>query len=213
MIELSAILTNDGVEETSNAVIQQVFLDQELIEAIQPTSAPLEEIEPAGAALAEETTGADPLDETELPDSTLDAPSEVELWSAAPVFMVPRAVVSQPAPQACDLDDPSLYFNQELSWLDFNWRVLWLALDERTPLLERVRFAAITASNLDEFYQKRVGGLKRQKAAGVRKLTPDGRTPEEQLELIREAAGVMHKTLTTTWEQQLKPAWPTKPTW
>ncbi len=206
MIESSAILTSDGVEETSNAVIQQVFLDQDLIEAIQPASAPLEEIEPAGAALAEESTGADPLDENELPDSALDVPSEVELWSAAPVFMVPRAVAPQPAAQPCDLDDPSLYFNQELSWLDFNWRVLWLALDERTPLLERVRFAAITASNLDEFYQKRVGGLKRQKAAGVRKLTPDGRTPEEQLELIREAAGVMHKTLTATWEQQLKPA-------
>ena len=206
MIESSAILTNDGVEENSNAVIQQVFLDQELIEAIQPASAPLEEIEPAGAALAEESTGADLLDAKELPDSALDVPSEVELWSAAPQLMVPRAVAPQPTPQPCNLDDPSLYFNQELSWLDFNWRVLWLALDERTPLLERVRFAAITASNLDEFYQKRVGGLKRQKAAGVRKLTPDGRTPEEQLELIREAAGVMHKTLTTTWEQQLKPA-------
>jgi polyphosphate kinase len=125
---------------------------------------------------------------------------------APPSFFVPSAVSPRPVPEQCSLDDPALYFNQELSWLDFNWRVLWLALDERTPLLERVRFAAITASNLDEFYQKRVGGLKRQRAAGVRKLTSDGRTPEEQLDLIREAAGLMHRTMTATWEQQLKPA-------
>lgn len=121
-------------------------------------------------------------------------------------FQVPKAVTPQPLPSDADIDDPSLYFNMELSWLDFNWRVLHLALDERTPLLERVRFVAITASNLDEFTQKRVGGLKRQKAAGVRKLTPDGRTPTEQLELIRKAAVVMHQTMTETWETQLRPA-------
>lgn len=206
MIEPSATLTNEGDEESSNAVIQQVAMDQDLIEAIQPVSAPLEEIEPAGADEQDQATGADDLDGEELPDSVHDGPSEAESWSAAPLLMMPRAVVPRPVPEQCDLDHPTLYFNQELSWLDFNWRVLWLALDERTPLLERVRFAAITASNLDEFYQKRVGGLKRQKAAGVRKLTPDGRTPEEQLELIRSAAGVMHRTLTATWEEQLKPA-------
>jgi len=206
MIEPSATLTNEGDEESSNAVIQQVAMDQDLIEAIQPVSAPLEEIEPAGADEQDQATGADDLDGEELPDSGHDGPSEAESWSAAPLLMMPRAVVPRPVPEQCDLDHPTLYFNQELSWLDFNWRVLWLALDERTPLLERVRFAAITASNLDEFYQKRVGGLKRQKAAGVRKLTPDGRTPEEQLELIRSAAGVMHRTLTATWEEQLKPA-------
>lgn len=130
--------------------------------AVVANLAPLEEIEPAVEAKAEEP-------------SPPETPAGV-----APGFFVPCAVVARPVPEQCDLSDPSLYFNQELSWLDFNWRVLWLALDERTPLLERVRFAAITASNLDEFYQKRVGGLKRQRAAGVRKLTPDGRTPEEQ---------------------------------
>lgn len=120
-------------------------------------------------------------------------------------FAVPRAVSPRPVPAQAELDDPSLYFNQELSWIDFNWRVLWLAMDERTPLLERVRFTAITASNLDEFIQKRVGGLKRQLAAGVRKLSPDGRTPAEQLDLIREAVLTMHRTMTDTWERQLKP--------
>lgn len=131
--------------------------------------------------------------------------SAPEAMAAAP-FRLPRAVNPRPAPEGASLKDPALYFNQELSWIDFNWRVLWLAMDERTPLLERVRFTAITASNLDEFIQKRVGGLKRLQAAGVRKMTPDGRTPVEQLELVRHAVLVMHQTMTRTWEQELKRA-------
>ncbi len=119
---------------------------------------------------------------------------------------IPRAVVPQDVPENVKLKQSGLYFNQELSWIDFNWRVLHLALDERTPLLERVRFVAITASNLDEFTQKRVGGLKRQEAAGVRKLSPDGRTPIEQLALIRHASVIMHQTMTGVWEQDLKPS-------
>lgn len=119
---------------------------------------------------------------------------------------VPRAVAPQPVHEDSKLKHPALYFNQELSWIDFNWRVLHLAQDERTPLLERVRFVAITASNLDEFTQKRVGGLKRQQAASVRKLSPDGRTPAEQLVLIRAATRVMHQTMTEIWEEKLKPA-------
>jgi polyphosphate kinase len=80
------------------------------------------------------------------------------------------------------------YINRELSWLEFNARVLALAEDPKTPLLERVKFLAIFSSNLDEFFQVRVAGLKDQVAAGVRKRTPDGRTPTEQLELITERA-------------------------
>ena len=83
-----------------------------------------------------------------------------------------------------DLRHPSLYLNRELSWLEFNGRVLHEALDARTPLLERVKFLAIFSNNLDEFFQIRVAGLKRQVAAGVSELTPDGLTPEEQLRLI-----------------------------
>ncbi|MBN1965972.1 MAG: polyphosphate kinase 1 [Anaerolineae bacterium] len=119
---------------------------------------------------------------------------------------IPRAVVPQPVPPGADLKDPALYFNQELSWLDFNWRVLYLALDERTPLLERVRFVAITANNLDEHVQKRIGGLKRQEAAGVRELSPDGRTPTEQLEMSLDSLRLMHDTMTAAWERTLKPA-------
>src|SRR5688572_6603810 len=79
---------------------------------------------------------------------------------------LPRAVSPRPVPKDAPLDHHSLYFNNELGWLDFNWRVLHQARDPRLPPLERVRFLSITCSNLDEFYQKRIGGLKRQKAAG-----------------------------------------------
>ena len=66
-----------------------------------------------------------------------------------------------------DLDDPDLYLNRELTWLNFNYRVLNEAADPRTPLLERVKFLAIVGSNLDEFFMKRIGGLKQQVGAGV----------------------------------------------
>ena len=118
---------------------------------------------------------------------------------------LPLAVVAQPVPKHASLDDPSLYFNRELSWLDFNWRVYYQALDPRTPLLERVTFVAITANNLDEFYRKRVGGLKRQLGAGVRALSPDGRTPREQLDLSAAAALEMQHRMDRLWNETLRP--------
>ncbi len=81
-----------------------------------------------------------------------------------------------------DLDAPELYLNRELTWLSFNRRVLHEARDERTPLLERVKFLAIVSGNLDEFFMKRIGGLKQQVAAGVHKATVDGLTPAQQIE-------------------------------
>lgn len=131
--------------------------------------------------------------------------SEKKAEPVPPRLTLPKAVADRPVPENADLDHPALYFNQELSWIDFNWRVLHQALDERTPLLERVRFVAITASNLDEFTQKRIGGLKRQEAAGVETLSPDGRTPTGQLKLLWEAVQVMHRTMTETWQRILKP--------
>jgi polyphosphate kinase len=82
---------------------------------------------------------------------------------------------------AINLDAPELYLNRELTWLEFNRRVLHMAADEATPLLERVKFLAIVSSNLDEFFMKRIGGLKQQIAAGIRTPAVDGRTPLEQL--------------------------------
>ncbi len=78
------------------------------------------------------------------------------------------------------------YLNRELSWLEFNARVLFEARDERNPLLERVRFLAIFAWNLDEFFQVRVAGLRQQVEAGKAARSPDGRTAGEQLTAIRE---------------------------
>ena len=80
---------------------------------------------------------------------------------------------------------PSPYLNREVSWLDFNARVLHEARDERNPLLERAKFLAIFASNLDEFFQVRVAGLRQQVAAGSASVSPDGRTAAEQLAEIR----------------------------
>lgn len=86
-----------------------------------------------------------------------------------------------PALSVINLDAPDWYLNRELTWLAFNRRVLHEAQDERTPLLERVKFLAIVSSNLDEFFMKRIGGLKQQIGARVRELSVDGRSPEQQL--------------------------------
>lgn len=90
-----------------------------------------------------------------------------------------------------ELASSPVIYNRELVWLDFNWRVLEEALDERNPLLERIRFLAITASNLDEFFRKRVGGLKRQQAAGVANLNLLGWAPDYQIRLISQAVHEM----------------------
>lgn len=117
---------------------------------------------------------------------------------------LPQATIPSVVPPEADALHPALYFNRELSWLDFNWRVLYQALDERNPLLERLRFLAITENNLDEFVMKRVGGLKRQREAGVVKLSIDGRTPGEQLDLIRESVRLMRTRLAEAWEDGLR---------
>jgi len=80
-----------------------------------------------------------------------------------------------------DLTECQWYLNRELTWLEFNRRVLHEALDERTPLLERLKFLAIVAANLDEFVMKRIGGLKQQIGAGMHEPTLDGRTPRQQV--------------------------------
>src|SRR5450631_3572350 len=103
-------------------------------------------------------------------------------------------------------EDPALYLNRELSWLDFNERVLQLAEDERVPLLERVKFCAIYTTNLDEFYMVRVAGLRDQIDAGVEKASQDGRTPSETIALIRERVLGLGQRLTDCFEGRLRPA-------
>ena len=87
--------------------------------------------------------------------------------------------------------DPGLYINRELSWLEFNARVLCEAFDERNPLLERLKFLSIFSTNLDEFYMVRVAGLRRQIAAGMTAPAPDGMTAQEQLTSIKERVAVL----------------------
>jgi polyphosphate kinase len=93
----------------------------------------------------------------------------------------PGGAAAAVAPPPAATDAASLFINRELSWLDFNRRVLHEARDESNPLIERLKFIAIFDSNLDEFFMKRVGGLKQQLASNVRELPPDSRTPRQQL--------------------------------
>ncbi|MEH2468474.1 polyphosphate kinase 1 [Nostoc sp.] len=104
-----------------------------------------------------------------------------------------------------NLNDPQYYLNRELSWLEFNGRVLHEACDDRTPLLERLKFLAIFNSNLDEFFMVRVAGLKQQVEAKVSLLTPDGRTPQQQLDDIRSTLIPHVKKEHQHFEQVLRP--------
>jgi len=101
--------------------------------------------------------------------------------------------------------EESRFLNRELSWLDFNERVMDLALDQAVPLLERVRFAAIASANLDEFFQVRVAALRDQIAAGVDETTPDGRTAVQQVEAIGERVSVFVHTQETLVREVLLP--------
>ena len=129
-----------------------------------------------------ETNGAQPAaerDETGAPSAGTERIPFVSPGDDRPVPV--------PGPDGeWDLDRPELYLNRELTWLSFNSRVLGLAEDDRTPLLERLFFLSIVSSNLDEFFMKRIGGLKQQLEAGVTGLSPDGRTPHEQIEAAYE---------------------------
>jgi polyphosphate kinase len=114
-----------------------------------------------------------PMDSAVSPAGNAHAESRASTESSQPNF---------------DLDAPEWYLNRELTWLEFNRRVLHEAQDSRTPLLERVKFLAIVHSNFDEFFMKRIGGLKQQIGAGVQTPSVDGRTPMQQFEQCRDLA-------------------------
>lgn len=105
-----------------------------------------------------------------------------------------------------DLSDPHFYINRELSWLEFNQRVLLQALDPTHPLLERVKFLSIVATNLDEFFMVRVATLLRKYRADSEDVSPDGLDTEEQLEAIRERTALMIEAMSDCWATVLRPA-------
>ena len=102
--------------------------------------------------------------------------------------------------------DPSLYVNRELSWLEFNQRVLEEAQDPSSPLLERLKFLCIVASNLDEFFEVRVAALKQQRESNVNEGGPDGMSPGEQLAAISARVRKMVDDKYSVWSKELVPA-------
>ena len=111
-----------------------------------------------------------------------------------------------PAPAGpADLTNPALYINRELSWLEFNQRVLMQAQGDRHPLLERIKFVSIVATNLDEFFMVRVATLLRKFRNGVQDTSPDGLTTEQQLDAIRVRANRMMADLERCWSDLLRP--------
>lgn len=132
-----------------------------------------------------------------LPAPVTDPDAQAPLARTPPapgVSPLLDGLASPPEPPATDY-----YLNRELTWLNFAWRVLQEAEDARNPLLERVRFLAIVSSTLDEFFMKRIGGLKTLEAAGMGERSVDGRTPRQQIEaayqMIRGLEGHMHEVL------------------
>lgn len=113
---------------------------------------------------------------------------------------------SDPDAALASVDETDHFLNREVQWIAFNERVLHMALDARTPLLERIAFLAIFNSNLDEYFQKRVGGLKRQIKAGLTQRSPDGQTAAEQLATIRKRVLPLLARQAVCFAGDLKPA-------
>jgi polyphosphate kinase len=116
------------------------------------------------------------------------------------------AVVTEERPGAPDLKDASLYVNRELSWLDFNDRVLQLAEDESLPLIERLKFLAIFVTNLDEFFMIRVAGVHDQVDARIDARGPDGLSPPEVLKRIAELVGGQDRRHARQFSEVIRPA-------
>jgi len=125
-----------------------------------------------------------------LPEASRPA---VSVPASTPVGVVPPR-----------LDDPSLFINRELSWLEFNARVLSEADDQRVPLYERLKFVGIHASNLDEFFMVRVAGLQAQQSGEVEEVPPDGMTPDQQLSKISSRVHELNTEQYRVWNESIK---------
>jgi polyphosphate kinase len=117
-----------------------------------------------------------------------------------------ETLLAEGATGVLPLDDPSLYYSRELSWLEFNDRVLEEAIDEHNPLLERLKFVAIYGTNLDEYFMIRVAALKQQIAAEVHKRSNDGRLPAEQIAAISKRLRISLGRISGLLRDELLPA-------
>jgi len=176
--------------------------------ALQPTPTPRRAITPRRVRTVTKTI--EPVEIAEPAES--DEPHTLPATHPTPPPAGPdetAAPAAEPAPPAAPTDPPTPereFFNRELSWLEFNRRVLHEAVDGRTPLLERVKFLSIFTSNLDEFYMKRVGGLKRQIAEGVVTRSIDGLAPTQQLAAIRQTVLPMLHEQARAYRDDILPA-------
>ncbi len=124
----------------------------------------------------------------------------------APAKKTTKVAKEEKAPVAVDLDSPSLYTNREISWIEFDRKVLETAEDRKVPLLDRVKFLAIFFNNLDEFYMVRVMNLQRQARSNVLPTGPDKMPPAKQLIEIRRRVGELLDEAEELWLKELKPA-------
>ena len=168
-----------------------------------------------GSADVTDTSDGDSDDET-TPEGTDTDADEADSTEATPVELSPDAwAADAPArtpPTGLEVPDseqpreePAWYLNRELSELNFQWRVLYEALDERNPPMERLRFLSILTRNLDEFFMKRIGGLKQQLAADVTEPTVDGLTPHEQWTAALDVAADLFETQSRCFHEAVRP--------
>src|SRR5690606_6180340 len=153
------------------------------------------------------------MDESTTPASSPDArrattepPPEATTVESANHSLPSAPPAATQVEQVPDALPDNRYFNRELSWQDFNARVLALAEDESQPLLERAKFLAIFASNLDEFYMVRVAGLKRREQTGLPVRSADGLTPSEQLAYVAERNAELVQRHAQAFEKGVRPA-------
>ena len=126
--------------------------------------------------------------------------------ATAPAKKTTKVAKEERPPVAIDLDSPSLYTNREISWIEFDRKVLETAEDRKVPLLDRVKFLAIFFNNLDEFYMVRVMNLQRQARSNVLPTGPDKMPPAKQLIEIRRRVGELLDEAEELWLKELKPA-------
>ena len=176
-------MTDKPSSEEQRVILSVVETDRPLTSAMA-TSQPARQAKPSGSAAVESPRSRARPPATGRPTGETSVSDEAETSKT-----VDAQEMAHEATPEFDLTSSEYYLNRELTWLEFNRRVLHEAADDRTPLLERLKFLAICASNLDEFFMKRIGGLKQQVGAGVRSLTVDGRSPAQQIEECRTVVG------------------------